>query len=140
MPGSYFTLAEARALVPYVQRDLEKLQETKREFERLYLELRMRKEQLAYGQASGAEEGGDPFFEMECRLEFLQLEAKSSIRQFFEKGIQIKDIDIGLVDFPALLNGEEVLLCWKMGEPTIEYYHSAEAGFAGRRKIEGEGE
>lgn len=140
MPGPYFTLSEARALVPYVQRDLAKLQETKREFERLYHELRMGKEQLAYGLTPGSEPSGDPFFEMECRLEFLQLEAKSSIRQFFEKGIQIKDIDIGLVDFPAILNGEEVLLCWKQGEPTIEYYHSAEAGFSGRRRIEDEGE
>jgi hypothetical protein len=137
--GPYFTLEEARALLPYVKQDLEKLQATKREFERLYQELRMRKEQFAHGQADESETGGDPFFELECELEFLQMEAKSFIRQFFEKGIQIKDIDIGLVDFPSLRDGKEVLLCWKQGEPTIAYYHSPEAGFAGRRRIEEQG-
>jgi hypothetical protein len=138
--GRYFTLEEARALLPYVRQDLAKLQETKREFERLYLELRMRKEQYAYGQVPEAETGGsDPFFELECELEFLQMEAKSFIRQFYEKGIQLKDIDNGLVDFPSLRDGQEVLLCWKQDEPTIAYYHSPEAGFAGRRRIDEQG-
>ncbi|MFC0213930.1 DUF2203 domain-containing protein [Paenibacillus chartarius] len=130
----YFTLEEARAMLPFVREDLAKLQETKRAFERGYAELRLRKEQYAYGELS-RQEGEDPFFLLECELEFLQFEAKSSIRQFFEKGIQIKDIDIGLIDFPAMLEGREVLLCWKAGEPTIEYYHSPEDGYAGRKRL-----
>jgi hypothetical protein len=133
MSEHIFTLEEARALLPYVREDLSKLQETKRAFERLYAELRVRKEQYANGEIAGEK---DPFFMLECELEFLQLEAKSFIRQFFEKGIQIKDIDTGLLDFPSLLNGRKVLLCWRQGEPTIEYYHSLEDGFAGRRRLE----
>jgi hypothetical protein len=133
MSDHYFTVDEARALLPYVRDDLTKLQETKRTFERLYMELRERKEQVANGEAAEEE---DPFFMLECELEFLQMEAKSFIRQFFEKGILIKDIDTGLLDFPSVLNGRKVLLCWRQGEPTIEYYHSLEDGFAGRRRLE----
>jgi hypothetical protein len=128
-------LAEARALLPYIREDLVKLRETKQVFEQKYAELRKRKEEYAYGRAP---QGGErePFFELECELDFLQMEAKSAIRQFFDKGVQIKDIDTGLVDFPGRLNGRDVLLCWKMGEETIEYYHSPEDGFAGRKRIE----
>ncbi|HET6266223.1 MAG TPA: DUF2203 family protein [Acidobacteriota bacterium] len=44
-------------------------------------------------------------------------------------------MDIGLVDFPAMLDGEEILLCWKYGEKTIRYYHGLTEGFAGRKPL-----
>jgi hypothetical protein len=50
-------------------------------------------------------------------------------------GCQIKDIQMGLVDFPARLSGREVLLCWRAGEEAIEYYHDLESGYSGRRAI-----
>ena len=52
-----------------------------------------------------------------------------------EYGAEVKDLDTGLIDFPALRNGETVLLCWRLGEDTIRYWHSVEAGFAGRRPL-----
>jgi hypothetical protein len=51
-------------------------------------------------------------------------------------GAQVKDADEGLVDFPALRDGEEVLLCWKLGEDEIAFWHGLEDGFAGRRPVE----
>jgi hypothetical protein len=51
-------------------------------------------------------------------------------------GAEVKDADEGLVDFPALREGEEVLLCWKLGEERIEFWHGVEEGFAGRKPIE----
>ena len=50
-------------------------------------------------------------------------------------GAQVKDIEQGLVDFPALRDGEEVLLCWRVGEDAIEYWHGADEGFAGRKPL-----
>jgi hypothetical protein len=50
-------------------------------------------------------------------------------------GIQIKDLDHGLVDFPTVRNGEEVLLCWHLGEAAIGYWHTYEDGFPGRRPL-----
>ncbi len=52
-----------------------------------------------------------------------------------ELGVQVKDIDEGLVDFPALRDGETVLLCWKLGEDDIRYWHTVEDGYAGRRPL-----
>lgn len=62
--------------------------------------------------------------------------AKDTLAEIDAIGVQVKDLEIGLLDFPCLHNGELVLLCWKMGEPTITHYHSPEEGFAGRRPIE----
>jgi len=54
-----------------------------------------------------------------------------------ETGVLIKDIEIGLLDFPALRKEQEVYLCWKVGEEKIGFWHEIEAGFAGRQPIEG---
>lgn len=58
------------------------------------------------------------------------------IHQIQDKGAQIKDINIGLLDFPALKDGREVCLCWKYGEGDIAHWHEIDAGYAGRRGIE----
>ena len=51
-------------------------------------------------------------------------------------GVHIKDPDTGLLDFPARREGEDVLLCWQVGEPDVEWWHSPEDGFGGRRRID----
>ena len=53
-------------------------------------------------------------------------------------GAQIKDLDIGLIDFPTLYRGVEVLLCWKLGEKSIAFWHGTEEGFRGRKAIDRE--
>jgi hypothetical protein len=53
-----------------------------------------------------------------------------------EHGAQVKDVDEGLIDFPALRDGETVLLCWLLGEDEIRYWHPVEEGFAGRRPLD----
>ena len=50
-------------------------------------------------------------------------------------GVQIKDMDEGLIDFPARRDGEDILLCWKVGEPEVAYWHGPDEGFAGRKRI-----
>ena len=58
------------------------------------------------------------------------------IHKILDTGVQIKDINIGLLDFPALRNGREVYLCWKYGEDDIAFWHEVSAGFAGRQPID----
>ena len=53
-----------------------------------------------------------------------------------EHGAQVKDVEEGLIDFPALRDGETVLLCWLLGEDEIRYWHPVEEGFAGRRPLD----
>ncbi len=58
------------------------------------------------------------------------------VHQIQYLGAQIKDINMGLLDFPALKDGREVYLCWKHGEGDIAFWHEVEAGYAGRQSIE----
>ena len=58
-----------------------------------------------------------------------------TMEEFSSIGVQVKDLDSGLLDFPCQFDGEMVLLCWKRGESKIEYWHTMEAGFAGRQKL-----
>ena len=58
------------------------------------------------------------------------------VDEIAEHGAEVKDLDEGLIDFPALRGGETVLLCWKLGEDEIAFWHRVEDGFAGRRPIE----
>jgi hypothetical protein len=65
--------------------------------------------------------------------DFLHLQ--SLIKKILEAGVEIKDIDTGLVDFHSLREGREVYLCWKFGEDQIQYWHELDAGFDGRQKL-----
>lgn len=58
------------------------------------------------------------------------------VHQIQDLGVLIKDINLGLLDFPALRDGREVYLCWQYGEGEIAFWHEVEAGFAGRQPIE----
>jgi len=61
---------------------------------------------------------------------------KSALDRILETGCVIKDLDVGLLDFPALINNEEVYLCWKVGEDRIRFYHRQNEGFAGRKPLD----
>jgi hypothetical protein len=61
---------------------------------------------------------------------------KAAVEKLQEFGCVIKDLDIGLVDFPTLFHGREVYLCWKMGESGISFWHGTDEGFAGRKQID----
>ena len=61
---------------------------------------------------------------------------KTSVERIEEQGVLVKDLDTGLVDFPTLLRGEEVYLCWRMDEADIDHWHGIHEGFAGRKAID----
>jgi hypothetical protein len=62
--------------------------------------------------------------------------AKDALAEIDSIGVQVKDIDIGLLDFPCEVEGKTVLLCWKMGENSITHWHGTDEGFAGRKLID----
>ena len=62
--------------------------------------------------------------------------AKDALAEIDSIGVQVKDIDVGLLDFPCEVEGSVVLLCWRMGETSITHWHSTEEGFAGRKPID----
>jgi len=61
---------------------------------------------------------------------------KTNLEKILSTGCLIKDLDIGLLDFPAIVNNEEVYLCWKLGEDRIRYYHRQDEGYAGRKPLD----
>ena len=62
--------------------------------------------------------------------------AKDALAEIDSIGVQVKDIDTGLLDFPCEVEGKTVLLCWKMGEKSITHWHGTDEGFAGRKLID----
>lgn len=72
------------------------------------------------------------------RVEHQHLAAtlKTALNRILETGCLIKDLDVGLLDFPAVIDNEDVYLCWKLGEDRIRFYHRPDEGFAGRKPID----
>jgi len=63
---------------------------------------------------------------------------KDATESITELGVQVKDLDVGLVDFPTTYHGEDVLLCWRLGETRIAHWHGLEEGVRGRKPIDSE--
>ena len=66
----------------------------------------------------------------------LEESLRAAIERIHSTGCLVKDLDIGLLDFPSRLNNEDVYLCWKLGEDRIRFYHRQDEGFAGRKPID----
>jgi hypothetical protein len=128
----YFTLAEANALIPELEPLLRELQRMKHEIQQKYSQL----QEAKLAMAGSAAVSHDAFFAEEAELEFLMFSANSLFGQIQGFGVEIKDIDTGLCDFYSIRNGEEVLLCWRLGEPEIRFWHGLYEGFMGRKPID----
>lgn len=120
----HYTPAEARALLPQVRQWLRRLNELRGYAAGL-------EDQISRLLARHGDVGG-PQINSSVRL---LAELKEVLREFQTRQILIKDLDRGLVDFPAILAGKEVFLCWEQGEEDIEYWHDLEAGYAGRAPL-----
>ncbi|NMF01316.1 DUF2203 domain-containing protein [Aneurinibacillus aneurinilyticus] len=134
MQKRFFTVEEANKLLPDIRQEIEALQHIRNEFHQKYLELTTYKKRHPQQIAINTQD--EYIFKMEASLEFLEMQAQMHVANIHSHGVQLKEIDPGLVDFPALINGEEVLLCWQEGEEKITHYHGVHDGFAGRRRLE----
>jgi hypothetical protein len=126
----YFTVEEARALVPRLRGLLIALQAEKRELDQLLDELR-RLAPLAFLNGHGAQ-----LERIEQRVAELTRSIREKVRVIHQLGVEVKDLDMGIVDFPSLRDGREVYLCWRVDEPTVAYWHDLDAGFRGRQPLE----
>lgn len=134
MPG-YFTREEAESLLPRITPVL-------REVQRLRHAQRTHEEVVAADRAKVLGNGHMPPDELR-RHQVDSATAERQIAQLIEVvselGILVKDLDTGLVDFPALRDGHEIYLCWQLGEPHIAWWHETSTGFSGRQPLEDEG-
>lgn len=122
--SKHYSVAEARALLPQLRTWLPQLQ-------------RLRRDLASYEQSTEARlNEGDDFGGGKVHQWIRNLSAfKELSEEFNQREIQVKDLERGLVDFPALQAGREVFLCWEMGEDDITHWHDLDTGFTGREKL-----
>jgi hypothetical protein len=129
-----FTLDEAQTMLPVVESLLNRAMDAKEAAGQLQEEM---SELVRRVFMSGGMMIDVPAVQKrKVGLEALIDRAKDAIEEIDSIGVQVKDLETGLLDFPFLLDGETVLLCWKRGEPRIEFWHRVEDGFPGRQPID----
>jgi hypothetical protein len=128
----YYTVAEANAALPLVRMIVRDITELARD-------LRERHDRLARLQPNDRFTLGDAYREeleqVKAEFERDQERMENYEQELKRLGIELKDYHSGLIDFPAWMDGREVYLCWRLGEPEVGYWHELEAGFAGRQKL-----
>lgn len=129
-----FTLAEAESLIPSVDRLLRQAVELKSGYANAARKMDSFQERIALMGGVIVDRG--KVQEARDRRDDAAASLRSLIEQVQELGCLIKDLDMGLVDFPTTFRGREVYLCWKLGEPSIAYWHGVDEGFAGRKAID----
>ena len=121
----HYTLEEARALLPKLRVLLATMHENKATLE----------------EAEGALEkelsrtGGDLGGVYPVQMLSAMAALRDDMMKIAAMGIQVKDLDRGLVDFPSIRDGQEVFLCWELEEDDIEFWHDIESGYAGRERL-----
>jgi hypothetical protein len=127
-----FTIEQAEALLPQLREILLDMQRCKREIDGVRGDLGQAV-QSATGNGHVKDESS--LAEKRRRAEAFVEQLNSGLAQINELGVELKDIDQGLLDFPHEREGRVVNLCWKLGEDRIAWWHDVEAGFAGRQLI-----
>ena len=125
MSTKLFTLEEAKSLLPELRRLFVRIKAERAKLQRLAPEAKLAS---AHASENGGSAQGIPYAQAILNL----MDATENIHAL---GVEIKDLDRGLCDFPALREGRVVYLCWVFGEDDIEWWHDIEAGFAGRQPL-----
>ncbi len=132
----FFTLAQAQAVLPDVEVSMRDAILLKSQFQEAESELQQANQRIAV--MGGSLVNRDRLLAQKNRREKSASRLKEALDRIQSYGCQVKDLDIGLIDFPTLYRGEEVLLCWKVGEEGISFWHGLTEGFQGRKKIDRE--
>jgi len=120
----HYTRDEARALLPRIRRWLERLNHLRQDLDRI-------DKRLSGLTGQGNDVGGETVNNWIRTL----ADTQEILAEFQRRQIFIKDLSRGLVDFPAIIGGKEVFLCWEQEEEDIEFWHDLDAGFGGRERL-----
>ena len=120
----HYTIEEARALLPQIREWLREMHQLRRSLKQL-------DERLGQMVADGADAGGDS---VNTQVKLLG-EWQRVVQEFGRREIQIKDVERGLIDFPAIIGDREVFLCWEEEDDDIEFWHDLDSGYAGRERL-----
>jgi hypothetical protein len=127
---------EAEGFLPEVERLLRALIQLKSDYEQNDAELTQINQRIAL--IGGMVAPRERVAQLRARKDTAARGLKSTLEKIQDIGCQLKDIEMGLIDFPTLYRDREVYLCWKLGESGIGFWHHVEDGFRGRRPIDGD--
>jgi hypothetical protein len=120
----HFTKEEASALLPQIRLWFRRIHQLREELEKCEKRLEAKRQ-------PGADMGGPTVNQWVS----LMSEINGVFYEFHTREIQVKDLDRGLIDFPAIVGGKEVFLCWEQDEEDVEYWHDIDSGYAGREPL-----
>jgi hypothetical protein len=130
----YFTLQQAEKVLPDVGSAILEAISLKAEYEQTEAEWQNFSQRVSV--MGGVRVDRAQFLELKNRREEAARAVQQAIEKVHEFGCLVKDLDIGLIDFPTLFQGQEVYLCWKLGEAGIQFWHGVDEGFRGRKPID----
>ncbi|MCC6417408.1 MAG: DUF2203 domain-containing protein [Gemmataceae bacterium] len=130
----YFTVAEANATLPLLRSILRDITELARDLSERHDRLARVESSPPPGKVRDAYQ--EELHEIRAEYERGKERMEELIRELYGLGVELKDPYTGLVDFPCVLDGHEVYLCWRLGEPEVSHWHELDAGFAGRQKLQ----
>lgn len=131
MPLKFFTIEEANRMIPLLRRILEEIRDKRKEAFEKQLLLEESIKMIWKGEGLGIK----GFFKLKEEVQFIMEEIQEKLSAVDMYGCILKDVEKGLVDFPALINGREVYLCWQIDEERISYWHGLNEGFSGRKPL-----
>jgi hypothetical protein len=132
----YFTLQQAEKLLPEVEFTIREAISHKADYQQAEEEWQAFATRIT--MLGGVRVDHSQVMDLKQRRESAASWLKEAIEKIQEYGCVVKDLDIGLIDFPTLFRGEEVYLCWKLGESGIGFWHGVQEGFRGRKPIDAE--
>jgi len=129
-----FTLEEAQSLLPVLESLLKRAMDGKRSAQSAESDLNELAQRIYFSGGMRVDVAGvaRQRAELESHLKCV----RESVAEIDAIGVQVKDMESGLLDFPCRIDDEVVLLCWRMGEPAIEHWHTMESGFQGRQPVD----
>jgi hypothetical protein len=130
--AKFFTREEAEALLPKIEPLLQEIRELGREIAEHEAHLQVDQIKL---MSNGHKPPADTET-LQNEVRILNHRIHANVEAILAMDVIVKDLAEGLVDFPSLLHGREVYLCWKLGEDGIHWWHEIEAGFAGRQPLD----
>jgi hypothetical protein len=132
--SKYFSLTEAERLRAQLEPLLIEAMESRRRMNDLGAELTALAERIQ--RSGGMLVPLEKAARTRAQLNKLEQAVQSSLEKIHATGCVVKDLDVGLLDFPARINNEDVYLCWRLGEDRIRFYHRQDEGFDGRKPID----
>ena len=135
MADRFFSYEEAEEMLPQVEKLLRDIQESRKNAQEAEEVLNTARIKMMMAGGMIPDHAALARRKIEKDLSVAACEA--GLQKFADMGVLVKDLDMGLVDFPCLVDDREVYLCWKIGEPRIGFWHNVEEGFAGRKPVDG---